>query len=416
MAALIVLVVASLQTWGAHYSYTFSGNEFNVSGQKVSLGSISWTLTTDGGYFGGTSEKGFQIGSSKKPARSLSLVSTGLTGNVTSIKVTTCGARNINATLSVSVGSETFGTPAALKSTPEELSFAGNATGEVTLSYRQTSSKALYISRIDITTGDTPAPKPEAVPTVTSIADFLALPSGREARLCLSVESDARVTFVYGQDAYIRDVTGALCLHGFAGQGTMVYNQHLAGCITGLRSSVGNMPVMAATEHTSMLRLLIADPVEEPNVQPVNITAAQLSQHYADWVTLSNLTMADASTGQDGTGTVRMADTFHQKGYQAPAAGDKVNASGIVTSSPADGDILSLAANTAKARAYNPTIDFTHVYPFMTPAVTNGIGAVGAHSAADVAVFDLSGRRVTTGTARLSKGIYIIGGHKTVIK
>ena len=89
MAALIVLVVASLQTWGAHYSYTFSGNEFNASGQKVSLGSISWTLTTDGGYFGGTSEKGFQIGSSKKPARSLSLVSTGLTGNVTSIKVTT---------------------------------------------------------------------------------------------------------------------------------------------------------------------------------------------------------------------------------------------------------------------------------------------------------------------------------------
>ena len=176
------------------------------------------------------------------------------------------------------------------------------------------------------------------------------------------------------------------------------------------------MPVMEATEHTSMLRLLIADPVEEPNVQPVNITAAQLSQHYADWVTLSNLTMADASTGQDGTGTVRMADTFHQNGYQAPTAGDKVNASGIVTSSPADGDILSLAANTAKARAYNPTIDFTHVYPFMTPAVTNGIGAVGAHSAADVAVFDLSGRRVATGTARLSKGIYIIEGRKTVIK
>ena len=165
-----------------------------------------------------------------------------------------------------------------------------------------------------------------------------------------------------------------------------------------------------------MLRLLIADPVEEPNVQPVNITAAQLSQHYADWVTLSNLTMADASTGQDGTGTVRMADTFHQKGYQAPTAGDKVNASGIVTSSLADGDILSLAANNAKARAYNPTIDFTHVYPFMTPAVTNGIGAVGAHSAADVAVFDLSGHRVATGTAHLSTGIYIIGGRKTVIK
>ena len=113
---------------------------------------------------------------------------------------------------------------------------------------------------------------------------------------------------------------------------------------------------------------------------------------------------------------MRIADTFHQKGYQAPAAGDKVNASGIVTSSPADGDILSLAANTAKARAYNPTIDFTHVYPFMTPAVTNRIGAVRAHSAADVAVFDLSGRRVATETARLSKGIYIIGGHKTVIK
>ena len=221
MSALIALVVATLQVWGAHYSYTFNGHELSGSEQTASLGGINWTLVTDGGYFGGLSEKGFQMGSSKKPAHSLTLVSTGLTGNVTSVKVTTCGANGISATLSVSVGSTAFGTPKALKSASTELSFTGNATGEVTLTYNQTAGKAIYISQIEITTGDAPTPKPTVIPTVTSIADFLALPLGSEARLYLPVESNARVAFADGQNVYVRDATGALCLSGCAEQGVM---------------------------------------------------------------------------------------------------------------------------------------------------------------------------------------------------
>ena len=416
MAALIALVVATLQAWGAHYSYTFNGHEFSGSEQTASLGGINWTLVTDGGYFGGTSAKGFQMGSSKKPARSLTLVSTGLTGNVTSVKVTTCGANGISATLAVSVGTTAFGTPKTLTAASTELSFTGNATGEVTLTYNQTSAKAIYISQIEITTGGTPAPPPTIIPTVTSIAAFIAQPLGSEARLYLPVESNARVTFVDGQNVYVRDATGALCLSGCAEQGIMEYNQHLAGYIRGRRSSIGNVPVMEATSHTSILRLLIAAPVDEPNVEPISITASQLSQHYADWVMLSNVTMTDASTGQDATGNVKLDNTFHQSGYQAPTSGSKVNVSGIVTSSTANDDILSLAGNKAKARTYNPTGNFTHTFPFMTITTTNGIDAINSSTADYVVVYDLSGRRVATATAGLSKGVYIIKGRKVVIK
>lgn len=416
LAALFVFAAAALNVWGVHYSYTFNGKEFNASGQTVSLGTVDWTLTTDGGYFGGGSAKGFQIGSSKKPAHSLTLVTSGLTGNVSSVKVTTSGARGIAATLSVSVGATTFGSPTAVGASPAELTFTGNATGEVTLSYSQTSSKALYVSKIEIDTDGSPAPQPPVIPTVTSISDFLSQPSGNEVRLYLPEESNARVTFVNGQDAYIRDATGALVLKGFVKQGSMAYNQHLAGYITGRRSSENNMPVMEATEHSTTIKLLIADPVEESNVEPLAITASQLSQHYADWVTLSDLTMTDASAGQDATGNVRLLNAFNQHGYQAPAAGDKVNASGIVSSSVADGDFLSLAGNVATPRSYNPATHFSHVYSFMTPAHPNAINTPGLPKTARGIVYDIAGRRVVAGADRLPRGIYITGGRKIVVK
>ena len=239
---------------------------------------------------------------------------------------------------------------------------------------------------------------------------------GSEARLYLPVESNARVTFVDGQNVYVRDATGTLCLSGCAEQGIMEYNQHLAGYITGRRSSIGNVPVMEATAHTSILRLLIAAPVDEPNVEPISITASQLSQHYADWVMLSNVTMTDASMGQDATGNVKLDNTFHQSGYQAPTSGSKVNVRGLVTSSTANDDILSLAGNKAKARTYNPTGNFTHTFPFMTITTTNGIDAINSSTADYVVVYDLAGRRVATATAGLSKGVYIIKGRKVVIK
>ena len=222
LAALLVLAVATLNAWSMHYSYTFDGNEFSASGQTISLGTVNWTLTTDGGYFGGSAAKGCQIGSSKKPARTLKLVSSGITGNINTVKVTTSGANGINATLSVSAGSTTMGAPLAVKSSSAELIFTGNATGEVTLNYQQTSSKALYISKIEIQTNSSQAPQPQVIPTVTSISGFLVQPSGSEVRLYFPEATDTRVTFVNGQDAYIRDATGALILKGFVKKGSMV--------------------------------------------------------------------------------------------------------------------------------------------------------------------------------------------------
>lgn len=416
LAALIALAAVALNTWAAHYTCTFSGTVFTASGQTASLGGLDWTLTTDAGYFGSDPSKGQQTGSARKPAKTLQLVSAGLTGTVTSVTVTTCGASGVNATLTVSVGGEAFGTSAAITSTPSDVVFTGNREGQVTLSYTQTSSKALYISRIDIVTDGTPVPQPAPVPTVTSIADFVALAEGIEARLYLSADADARVTFVYGQNAYLRDATGALCLYGFAKTPAMAYNQHVAGYLTGRRSTVGNMPVMEATARTSTRQLIIAEPVSEDNVQPVSITASQLTDHYADWVTVSYVTMTDSVLGHDATGSLRLVNSFRQTSYQAPDAGSLIDVSGIVNSTRSDGDRLSPISNTATARACHPEADYAHFFPAITLITANGIGAVTQLSAGRAAVYDLTGRRVTIGTGRLPKGIYITGGRKIIIK
>ena len=52
----------------------------------------------------------------------------------------------------------------------------------------------------------------------------------------------------------------------------------------------------------------------------------------------------------------------------------------------------------------------------MTITTTNGIDAINSSTADYVVVYDLSGRRVATATAGLSKGVYIIKGRKVVIK
>lgn len=416
LAALLVLAVATLNAWSMHYSYTFDGNEFSASGQTISLGTVNWTLTTDGGYFGGSAAKGCQIGSSKKPARTLKLVSSGITGNINTVKVTTSGANGISATLSVSAGSTTMGAPVAVKSSSTELIFTGNATGEVTLNYQQTSSKALYISKIEIQTDGSQTPQPQVIPTVTSISGFLAQPSGSEVRLYFPEATDARVTFVNGQDAYIRDATGALVLKGFVKKGSMVYNQHLAGYITGRRSSEGNMPIMEATEHSTLTRLIVADPVEEDNVEPLGIKASQLSQHYADWVTISNMTMTDTAVGQDETGNVRLGNVFNQHGYQIPVVGDRVTVTGIVVSTAMNDDFLGLAGNVAEVRSYNPTVNFSQVYPMMTTVIPNAIDMIKLSKTNDTTIYDIGGRRVVGKKSHLLKGVYIIGGRKVIIK
>lgn len=138
------------------YSYDFTEQAINAAGTVI-LGDANWTVATDGDFFGYDSNKdtlrGQQIGSEKKPAKSLTLTSKDFS-QITEIKVTTSGASSTNATLTVTVGGTQVGEAVALTKDSTEYTFTvannGKLDGDVVLSYTQTSAKAIYIKAIKV--------------------------------------------------------------------------------------------------------------------------------------------------------------------------------------------------------------------------------------------------------------------------
>ena len=150
------------------YTYTFEAKTFEEEG-TLTLANAEWTLATDAGYFGYDGTKGQQIGSGSKPASTLTLTTADIPGTITKVVVNTCGASGIDATFSVSVGETAFQyageatettTSAPLTNTATEYAFTGSASGAITLSWTNSSSKAIYVKSIyvEYTTEDTPEP------------------------------------------------------------------------------------------------------------------------------------------------------------------------------------------------------------------------------------------------------------------
>lgn len=243
---------------------------------------------------------------------------------------------------------------------------------------------------------------------VQGIAEFNLLPDGTEAQLYLSDEVGARVTFAYGNDAYIRDKGGALCLYQFVKTPVMTYNQHIAGYITGKKSTVGNMPVMLATVNTNTDQLVIAQPVTESNTQPVVITIAEASNHSADWVLINNVEVSSDGMANDGTATLKVVNAFNTVQCQQPSAGTKINLSCIVNAVNNSNNCLSPVHNVAENRDLNPNGNF---YEEFLPIVTGIVPPITDDLKNNV-IYDLMGRRVNP--AHMGKGIYIMNGKKIV--
>lgn len=151
-----MLTVVLLSIWGIAsaetYTHTMNTGDITNAGD-VTLSGTTWTIATDGGYFGwdGNNAKGIQIGSTKAPAKTLTVKTSGIPGTINSITINSAGASGVNATLTASVGGTTY-TPNSvdITSTSADYTFTGTSTGEIVLSYTQTSSKALYIKSISI--------------------------------------------------------------------------------------------------------------------------------------------------------------------------------------------------------------------------------------------------------------------------
>ena len=133
------------------YTYTFDKSQFSQSGVSVELNGLTWTLTTDAGYFGFDNTRGQQFGSGKKPAKTLTLSTSEITGKIKKIIINASGANGTNASLSVSVGGAQVGETKSLTQTATDYTFDSiDASGDVLFSFTQTSTKAIYIKSITI--------------------------------------------------------------------------------------------------------------------------------------------------------------------------------------------------------------------------------------------------------------------------
>ena len=134
------------------YNYIFEKTIFSENGTQK-LGDLNWTLDGDGEYWGFDSQngKGQQLGSSKKPYTNMTITSESVS-NVTKLLINTCGASDIKGTLTVTVGGVQIGETITLTKNATDYTFesATLLSGEIVLTYTQTSSKAFYILSITI--------------------------------------------------------------------------------------------------------------------------------------------------------------------------------------------------------------------------------------------------------------------------
>ncbi len=150
--------------------------------------------------------------------------------------------------------------------------------------------------------------------TVTGISAFKGMSSGTTARLYLPDNYNARTLYVNGKDAFVRDKTGAICIYNVTTNPPLAYNQHIAGWIIGTYTDYNGLPEFTASTATNSCYLVIANKVTEDDAKPVEISDDEVTDHYADWVTVKDLTSSSsvAVYNKYSLGT----DDYYQEPYE----------------------------------------------------------------------------------------------------
>ena len=165
MLLLFALIVGCSNVWASNnvstVSTKFSGTG-NVTSNFTQTGNfteaawnlaVTWKSSAYWGNLDGT--KGSQIGSGSNPATSIVLTGSSIPGTISSVVVNTSGASSISATVAVTVGGTTFkcnnNNTASLTSSAANYTFSGSGSGNVVLTWTNSSDKAIYIKSVTIT-------------------------------------------------------------------------------------------------------------------------------------------------------------------------------------------------------------------------------------------------------------------------
>lgn len=184
LTLLMLVVWASGFAADKTYSYTFASNVFTSESETKSLNKIDWTLSAERMisnkeiHFGSDKNKGQQFGSSKKPVKTATFTTSGITGTIKSISVVAWNASTDSKTsLKVSVNGVSYGdeTPLAGSSSNAtspntKYTFNGNSKGEIKLIFTNNGSKGgFWFNTISVTYEDGPTKTPTTLTFQKSI-------------------------------------------------------------------------------------------------------------------------------------------------------------------------------------------------------------------------------------------------------
>jgi len=283
------MLLGSVNLRADTYTNTISAKVWNAYGEQT-LSSVVWNASATGGaYWGYDATKGQQFGSASNPATALSLSTSGISGTITDIKITTSGASSIAGTVSISVGGTPFTCNGAatgtLTSTSTTYDFTGSANGAILIGWYQTSSKALYVKSIEITYStcipSNLAFQNNSVNKIIGNAAFMQIPTSlNTADIVYSSSANGVAT--------VNSSTGEVTIIGI-GSATITANQAASGGYCAANQSytltVNPLPSLTVTDVTD----LTLTSVDGSNVtQTINVSGINLTNRLGLSITGSN--------------------------------------------------------------------------------------------------------------------------------
>lgn len=209
-----------------------------------------------------------------------------------------------------------------------------------------------YINTIEVAiNGETPKPTQK----VNGLAALKDIADETPVHLYIADADDARVLFAGNDDAFIRDKDCTVCFAGVKAKPAMAYNQHIAGYIVGKKMTQNGMTTLQAVADTHTAFLVVAAPVQEPDVEPAVMKTGEHATHLGDWVTMKDLTMKNGKLEANGQ-TYILNNAYSLNGdafYQQPYEGAIVDLSAIVYPTAAGIELRPIYNKVEKTKAHN---------------------------------------------------------------
>jgi hypothetical protein len=380
------------------YSYAFSSKVWSAYGNQT-LNSVVWTAAgTSTTYFGydtnNTPSKGQQFGSSGSPASTLSLTTSGIVGTITSLKINTCGASSIAGTVSVSVGGTAFTsgslTSKTLTSTATDYTFTGSGTGNIVISWNQTSSKALYIKSIDITYSTCTSPNlsfaTSAFNKIISDAAFTQTATSINTLTPITYSSNATGVATVNSTTGEVNIVGAGTATITATQAAGTYNSvdYCASTATYTIYVGAAAPTISITEVTAPV---LTTDVGTTGSQTINIGGLYLTDKIQLSISGANSDQFSVSPNLVDQISGGTANTLITINYSPTIAGIHAATLNLTSNGAASGTISLNGTSTITATEIHST-------PIENLVAGNGIIRLSANSGETIEVYTVVGQKL----------------------